>query len=48
MLGKITALMLAQVEEAIAPDNPANELTANTVIDMDDLSTLLPPSPEPE
>ncbi len=46
--GDVPALTQAQTEEATAPDNPANELTANTVIDMDDLSTLLPLSSEPE
>lgn len=39
---------LTQAEEAVAPDNPANELTDNTVINMDDLSTSLPLSLEPE
>ncbi|EMY1530730.1 TIGR03761 family integrating conjugative element protein [Salmonella enterica subsp. enterica serovar Wedding] len=39
-----------QTEEVTAPDNRADELpvTDDTDIDMDDLSTLLPPSPEPE
>lgn len=46
--GDVPALTQAQTEEATAPDNPANEVTANTVIDMDDLSTLLPLSSEPE
>ncbi|EFS2650760.1 TIGR03761 family integrating conjugative element protein [Salmonella enterica] len=35
--------VLTQIEEATAPDNRENELTDNSVIDMDDLSALLPP-----
>ncbi|EIP3422890.1 hypothetical protein LSE82_001530 [Salmonella enterica] len=43
---RVPAQSQTQTEEATAPE--ANELTDDIDTDMDDLSTLLPPSPEPE
>ncbi|EEH0272197.1 TIGR03761 family integrating conjugative element protein [Salmonella enterica] len=44
--GDVPAQSQTQTEEATAPG--ANELMDDIDTDMDDLSTLLPPSPEPE
>lgn len=44
--GDVQAQSQTQTEEATAPG--ANELTDDIDTDMDDLSALLPPSPEPE
>ncbi len=44
--GDVPAQSQTQTEEATAPG--ANELTDDIDINMDDLSMLLPPSPEPE
>ncbi|ENH3215291.1 TIGR03761 family integrating conjugative element protein, partial [Salmonella enterica] len=44
--GDVPAQSQTQTEEATAPE--ANELTDDIDTDMDDLSTLLPLSPEPE